>query len=162
MKRELRRQAGFSTVMAVAVLVLMTVLAGALVRLSVTEQSGANLDLLQVRAGGALRAGNEWGLYQVLQLNAAGFPGNCAVGAASGKGTTLDVRADTGFWVTVRCSANSVTDVDLNGNVGPVTLYLIDAVACNLTDAATGCPNAAQAASPAYVERRRQVMVSGN
>lgn len=170
MKTSLRGQQGFGTILAVVVLIILAALAGALVRLSVTEQNSASLDLLYARAGTAVRAGNDWGLYQALRSGGLWYwdpvtllptVPPCDAAATGSKSTTLDLTADNGFWVTVTCSSTTVNEGETSPGVPQrMTVYRIDAIACNLSDAATGCPNAAKATSPGYVERRRQVQAT--
>lgn len=163
-------QRGFGTIMAVMVLVILAALAGAIVRLSATEQAVSAMDVLYARAGGAVRAGNDWGLYHALQPGGIWYwdpatylpaPAPCDAAASGSKSATLDLTADSGFWVTVTCSSQTVNEGETApGTALRMTIYRIDAVACNLTDAATGCPNGAKAAQPGYIERRRQVVAT--
>ena len=45
----------------------------------------------------------------------------------------------------------------LNLSAATVTVYRVDAVACNST---TSCPDAAKAVSPGYIERKREVIAT--
>ena len=147
------RQRGFGAIAAIVILVIMATISAALVRLGTTQQLTSAQDVMSARAWQAARAGTEWGLYQALRS------GSCA-GAAS-----LDLRAATGFLVTVTCTAMPFNEGEEQNPLPPptfrahvITTYSIEAVACN-TGGAT-CPDAALAASPGYVERKRLVMAN--
>jgi len=140
-------QRGFGVIAAIVILVIMATISAALVRLGTTQQVTSAQDVQSARAWQAARAGNEWGLYQALRS------GSCA-GA-----TPLDLRAATGFLVTVTCSAKSFNEGETSANTPLVmTTYSIAAVACNT--AAAACPDASSAATPGYIERRRLVMAN--
>ena len=152
-------QRGFGAIVAIVVLVIMATLSAALVRLGTTQQVTSAQDILSARAMQTARAGNEWGLYQALRA------GIC-IGAP---GATLDLRAETGFSVTVTCTSQSPPYTSppgppysfYEGESSPgvpkaVTTYSIEAVACN----SAACPDAALAATPGYVERKRLVIAN--
>lgn len=140
-------QRGFGAIAAIVILVIMATISAALVRLGTTQQVTSAQDVVSARAWQAARAGNEWGLYQALRS------GSC-VGA-----TPLDLRAATGFLVTVTCTAKNFNEGETSPGVPLViTTYSIEAVACNTGGAA--CPDAALAATPGYVERKRLVMAN--
>lgn len=140
-------QRGFGAIVAIIILVVMAVLAAALVRLATTQQITSAQDVLSARAYQTARAGNEWGLYQALRA------GSC-VGPP---GTTLDLRATTGFSVTVTCVAKAFNEGETSPGVPLIaTTYSIEAVACN----SAACPDAAIAATPVYVERKRLVIAN--
>lgn len=139
-------QRGFGAIVAIIILVILATISAALVRLGTTQQATSTQDILSARAWQTARAGNEWGLYRVL-----GPAGSCA------PLTTLDLRATTGFSVTVSCSARTFNEGETTPGVPQVTTtYSIEAVACN----STACPDAALAATPGYVERKRVVMAN--
>ena len=75
------------------------------------------------------------------------------MGCAGAPSQTLDLRADNGMRVTVRCSVNSYTE---GGDARRI--YLVDAVACN--GAGASCPDNGAAVTVNYVERKRQLLVS--
>jgi MSHA biogenesis protein MshP len=136
------RQRGFGVIAAIVILVILAGISAALVRMGTTQQLTSTQDILSARALQTARAGNEWGLYQALSAGTCGGP------------TTLDLRAETGFAVTVTCSAKSFNEGESSPGVARVvTTYSIEAVACN----AGSCPDAALAATPGYVERKRLV-----
>ena len=139
-------QRGFGAIVALVILVIMAVLAAGLVRLGTTQQATSTQDILSARAWQVARAGNEWGLYQALQS-----------GSCSGAPVTLDLRAATGFSVTVSCASMNFKEGETSpGTPQSITTYSIKAVACN-SDA---CPDAASAATPGYVERERLVIAN--
>jgi MSHA biogenesis protein MshP len=137
-------QRGFGIIAAIVILVIMATLAAALVRLGTTQQITSVQDILSARAWQTARAGTEWGLYQALGPAASCTPA-----------TTLDLRAATGFSVTVTCAAKSFNEGETAPGVPFVTTtYSIEAVACN----SASCPDAALVAMPGYVERKRLVV----
>ena len=138
-------QRGFGAIIAIVILVIMATLAAGLVRLGTTQQATSTQDILSARAWQVARAGTEWGLYQALQF------GNCS-GA-----TTLDLRAATGFSVTVTCTSKSFNEGEVTpGTTRAITTYSINAIACN----STACPDTASASTPGYVERERLVIAN--
>jgi MSHA biogenesis protein MshP len=139
-------QRGFGAIVALVILVIMAVLAAGLVRLGTTQQATSTQDILSARAWQVARAGNEWGLYQALQS-----------GSCSGASGTLDLRAATGFSVTVSCTSKNFNEGETSpGTPQVITTYSIDAVACN----SAACPDAALAATPGYIERKRLVIAN--
>ncbi|MEY4910207.1 MAG: hypothetical protein RL260_3925 [Pseudomonadota bacterium] len=151
MKLQLRRPSrGFGAIAAIFVLVVLASLAAAIVRLGQSTQTGSAQDILGARAWAAARAGTEWGLYQALK----GSWSTCG----SGTSQTLDLTADTGVRVTVRCTSSVYNEGETaTGAVQTLRLYTIDAIACNSTSA---CPDNARAVQPGYIERRRQVQAT--
>jgi MSHA biogenesis protein MshP len=142
-------QRGLGMIAAMMVLVVLSVLAAAIVRLSWTSHMSAADDLLGAKALQAAGAGTEWGLYQALK----GSWTTC-----SSSSQTLDLRADMGFLVTVTCSSRSYNEGESPaGTANTVRLFTIEAVACN---SSTACPDATMAVTAPYVERRRQVQAS--
>ncbi len=140
-----RTQRGLGALAAVVVLVMLSLMAATIVRLGTGQQTVLAQDLLAERAAQAARAGIEWGLHQA-------FKGSWTTCAGSSQ--TLDLTADTGMRVTVSCSATAYNEGEQDvGTARTVRVYTIDAVACP----ASTCPDAAMAAQPGYVERRRQV-----
>jgi len=141
-------QRGFGVIAAIVILVIMATISAALVRLGTTQQVTSTQDVLSARAWQAARAGNEWGLDRALSAS------SCA--GATG---TLDLRASTGFLVSVTCTAKNFNEGETSPGVPLViTTYSIEAVACNT--AAAACPDATMAATPGYVERKRLVMAN--
>lgn len=151
MRPELRqdwRQQGFGAIAAIVVLVILAALAAAMARFGTVQQLSSAQDILAVRALAAARAGQEWGLYRVLQSNWCGAEG-------------LDLTGDTGFLASVRC-AESLQYREGESAVGvPLTFktYVVTVTACNMPTGGA-CPNPGAAASPGYVERVVQVVVT--
>jgi MSHA biogenesis protein MshP len=139
-------QRGFGAIVALVILVIMAALAAGLVRLGTTQQATSTEDILSARAWQAARAGSEWGLYQALQS-----------GSCSGASGTLDLRATTGFSVTVSCTSKNFNEGETTpGTPRVITVYSIGAVACN----SAACPDGTLAGTPGYVERARLVIAN--
>lgn len=136
------RQEGFGYIAAIVMLVVLATLSIGMLRLNTTQQATSSQDVLSARASMAARAGMEWGLYQVLR------GGGCNAAPQ----TLTDFKADTGFAVTVSCTAFAFNEGESAPGVAQVkTIYTINAVACN----SATCPDNTQAGRPGYVERRR-------
>lgn len=147
------RQAGFSIVSAIFIIVVLAVLGAALVTVSTLQHSSAALDLQGVRAYQAARAGVEWGLYRILNPdNVADLPvagsdptkaPNCWTPAVTMTlGGTL-----SGFATSVSCellAAGDTTELDKT-----VRVYRIISTA---TIGTAGQPN--------YISRQVEVTVS--
>jgi MSHA biogenesis protein MshP len=140
-----RRQAGFAYIAAVILLVIMSGMALAVVRLNLSQADAGNGAALTARAGQAARAGLEWAFYQIGQ--------NQTVGCADR--TLSDFKADTGFLVTVSCRKTAYNEGQDPATGSPLVknLYRIEAVACN--GSAASCPDDANSAQTDYTERRR-------
>ena len=143
-------QGGFGAIGAVVVLVLLAVLAATVVRLGSGSQASLAQDLQAARAQAAVRAGLDWGLFQVLK--------GTWVGCSAAQTQTLDLVADTGMRVTVTCSGRSYNEGETSAGVAKVVqVYRVQAVACN---GSTSCPDNAAAAGAQYVERARELTVT--
>lgn len=145
-----QQQRGLGALAAVVVLVLLALLAATVVRLSSASQSASAQDVQGARAQAALRAGIDWGLYQL-------FRGTWQ-GCSSAQSYTLNLTADIGANVTVSCSGTTTYNEGLlsNGSARRVRVIRLMAVACN----AASCPDNSAAARPQYVERMRELTVS--
>ncbi len=142
---------GLGAVAVIVVLVALSALAAAVLRLAQQGSSTTAQDVLSTRAGVSARSGVEWGLYQALK----GTWTTC-----SSASQTLDLAAVDGgeMRVTVSCDSRSFNEGETSPGVPRVVrIYTIDAVACNSSSAATACPDASAATRTGYVERRRQV-----
>lgn len=93
------REAGFSLVMAVFLIVVLAGLAAFAVQIAMTQYAASDAELLKARAQAAADAGIEWGAN--LTLRAA--PAICAAAPVS-KSFTLTQGALKGFVVTVACT----------------------------------------------------------
>ncbi len=140
---------GLGAVAVIVVLVLLAMVAAAVVRFGLQGQTMVQQDVQSLRANAAARAGIDWGLYQALKGSWAG---------CSNTSQTLNLSADGGMLVTVRCNANAYTEGRDSSNTDQqVRLYTIDAVACN---GSTSCPDATAAVRLGYVEARRQAQIT--
>jgi MSHA biogenesis protein MshP len=136
------RARGFSAVTAVIILVMLAVFGAALVTTSVTQQSGAALDLLAPKAYQAARAGVEYGLHRAL------VGGTCA-------GTSITFAGDlSGFRADITCASSTHTEATA---ATPITVYSVTATGCNDT---AGCPAASPGAQ--YVERQLRATAASN
>jgi len=156
----LERQAGFSIVAAIFLLVVLALLGVFIASVTGMQQSSGQLDVLGVRAYQSARAGMEWGAWQVLDPNnnLPGFGGTANLPPCpasinlTGLGGSL-----SSFTVTVTCSATiNAPTTEGNRNIGA---YQIIATACNQPVVGPGtCPNPTPAAG--YVERQLQATLS--
>lgn len=140
--RQACRNAGFSIVSAVFLLVVLAGLGAAILNIATVQHASSAMDVQGARAYQAARAGVEWGLYrQIRDGSCVADPGTSFALPA---GTTLSQ-----FTVTVVCTRTA-------GAVPELDRYQIIATACNQPAAAApSCPNAS--ASPDYVQRVVQV-----
>lgn len=138
---------GLGVIAALVVLVLLSTLAAAVVRLTWTQQTTLAQDIDSARAFQGAYAGTQWGMYQALK----GSWTTCA-----GASQTLDLRSSMGVRVTVSCTSDEYNEGETTAGTGTpstVRLYTITAVACN--GAAATCPDNASVTRPNYVERMR-------
>ena len=143
-------QRGFGAIVAIVVLVILASLAAAIGSIGATQQISSAQDILSTRAWQAAKAGNEYGLYKALKGSWA---------ACSADTDTRDLRADTGFYVTVTCNSTLYHEGESTPGVAQtVRVFDITAVACPVST----CPSsdAAVVASPGYVERTRLVQAT--
>ena len=149
---------GLGVIAALVVLVLLSTLAAAVVRLTWTQQTTLAQDIDSARAFQGAYAGTQWGMYQALK----GSWTTCA-----GVSQTLDLRSSMGVRVTVSCTSDEYNEgevIDDPGVPDPVPvnrvvrLYTITAVACN--GAAATCPDNVSVTRPNYVERMRVAKVA--
>ena len=143
---------GLGVIAALIVLVLLSTLAAAMVRLTWTQQTTSAQDIDSARAFQGAYAGTQWGMYQALK----GTWTTCA-----GATQTLDLRSSLNVRVTVTCNSDLYNEGETSAGTGTpqtVRLYTITAVACN--GSASTCPDNASVTRPGYVERMRVVKVS--
>ena len=137
------RQSGFAYIAAVVLLVVVAGVCVALVRMSTTQQATVDSALLGARASLAARGGIEWGFYQLRN------------GSCEAERTLADFAGDSGFQVTVRCTARDFHEgEDSAGKPVKKRMVQLEAVACN---GGASCPSYAAevVGRPGYVERRR-------
>lgn len=139
MTRRPAARRGFSSVMVIAIIVLLASLCAFAVRFVATARATASMDMLAARAQQAAESALEWQRMQI-QQNAAPCPATVV--------TNLVVPFTTGnFSVRVTCTPQgSVTD----GSA--IALFSLTAVSC-YPSAGGVCPNAA-AMPGEYVERQ--------
>lgn len=136
------RPAGFTTVTAIFLIVVLAALGAFMVTISGLQQTSGALDVQGARAYQAARAGIEWGAYQAV-VNAS-----CAPSTPLTPGGTL-----ASFTVTVQCTQSTAKELDTDVNV-----YQITSTACNAPSAGN-CPSTAANPGPRYLERRLQATV---
>lgn len=148
-------QRGFGAVMAIMVLVALGAMAAGIVKFGSLQALNMSQDIESARAWQAAKAGTEWGLFQVLQPTGI-WRTAAACNAVTASAVTLDLSAQSGFWVSIRCQANSGNSADYTeltrDPAVKVRSYVVTATACNVPG---GCPNSAAAVTPDYVERVR-------
>ena len=171
----LERQAGFSIIAAIFLLVVLALLAAFIASVTGMQQSSGQLDVLGVRAYQSARAGMEWGAYQVLDpnntLNATDCTGATTkptMPVCPGPGGTTNLAASTlvgslsPFTVTVRCTLS--TPDAANGNRSTtegnrsIWVYQLVVDACN-QPTGSSCPNTATPTS-GYVSRQIAAVLS--
>ena len=142
------REAGFSIVTAVFLVVVLALLGAFIVSVTGLQQSSSQIDVQGVRAYQAARTGIEWAAWQALDPNNAG---GAALPSCPASPTNLSGLAGSlsPFTVTVTCGATTTTE----GN-RDVRTYQIIATACNQPP----CPNPTPATG--YVERRLEAILS--
>ncbi len=144
------RERGFGAVAAIVVLVMLSSLAAAIVRLGWTEQTTFAQDIDTARVTQTANAGMQWGLYKVLKDSTWSV---CATPTQ-----TLDMRSQTGFMVTVTCAYTDYNEGESSEGVAKsMRLYTLEATACST---ATTCPDNSRAGSSTYVERRMRVQIT--
>jgi MSHA biogenesis protein MshP len=150
----MRYQRGFGAIAAIVVLVILATLAAAIVSLGSTQQLTSAQDVMSTKAWQAARAGNDWGLYQALQIR--DWAGAATTCDTAQRRYTLNLVADTGFEVAVVCDSWLYNEGEsVPGTPKAVRIYRVVAVACP----AAPCP-AADASSFGYVERTRVVLAT--
>jgi len=135
-------QRGFGLVSAIFLLVILASLAAALLTVTSLQHAAAGLDIQGVRAYQAARAGAAWGMYRVLDADAApsAVLPTCWAGAAT---VTLGGSLSP-FTVTATCAQTSTTELDHD-----IRVYAI------LATATFGIPR-----QPGFVSRQVSVTVS--
>jgi MSHA biogenesis protein MshP len=110
-----KKQAGFSIISAVFLVVVLAALGAFMLTFSASQQATSAQDIQGSRAYQAARAGIEWGLYQVMIVN------NNA-GCPTSPTTLPSLAADLApFSVQVTCIATPFTEAGVLGNVFLVT-----------------------------------------
>lgn len=148
------RQAGFSIVAAIFIVVVLAGLGAFIVSVSSTQNLTQALDVMNSRAAQAARTGIEWGVYQVAKAPSAAFATGCNGGAGYGGApaatqTLSGLAGLAGFTVAVTCHSQSYQE----GGEPAYRVYQIVATACN----AAACPAAAP--GQGYVEHQQVARV---
>jgi MSHA biogenesis protein MshP len=131
-RRDARRQAGFSLVAAIFLIVVLAALGTFAVQVAMTQQQGANLELLEARAQAAAAAGIEYGANMALQRPSP-------VCTAS-KTLRLTQGALAGFVVTVTCAATAPHQI-YSGTPPTATSYTVYALGATATSGGYGRPD---------------------
>ena len=153
----LERQAGFSIIAAIFLLVVLALLAAFIASVTGMQQSSGQLDVLGARAYQSARAGMEWSAWQVLDPNNTLNAGSCSpivmpTCPASPQNLPALAGSLSGFTVTVTCAQTADT-TEGNRNV---RVFQIVATACNQPSAGS-CPNVPPPVpTNGYVERQVQ------
>ena len=135
-------QRGFSMVAAIFLLVVLSALGAFMLTFSSVQHVTSAQDVQGARAYQAARAGVEWGAYQILQNNLAGFAPACRNATPLPPMPTLAGTLGD-FAVQVNCTATSYTE-----GVNPLLMYRVTSTA---SAGALGQTN--------YVERQIQVTI---
>ncbi|QPK65003.1 pilus assembly protein MshP [Methylomonas sp. LL1] len=104
----MKKQQGFSIVMAIFILVVLGLLGGYMVRMSGVQLATFNQALLGARAYQAARAGIEWAMARINN------GGNCADVNAQ---TAMSFSGLEGFSVSLNCTSQSFSEADQNPTV---------------------------------------------
>jgi MSHA biogenesis protein MshP len=138
-----RRDAGFTLISAIFVLVVLAALGAAMVGITQRQQLGSAAELDSARALQSARGGLEWAAWQVLQN-----PTPPAAAPACFGATNLVVAP---FTVTVSCTRTPGSGTLADGATALV-FYELVATACN-APAAGACPTTGTPGAT-YVERQ--------
>lgn len=122
------KQAGFSLVMAIFLIVVLAALAAFAVQIAMTQYQAANVELLESRAQAAADAGLEWGAN--LTLRAA--PAICAAAPVT-KSFTVTQGALKGFVVTVACTPTQHQIYSVSGGWQTYTVFALASTATSGT-----------------------------
>ena len=157
----LERQAGFSIIAAIFLVVVLALLAAFIASVTGMQQSSGQLDVLGARAYQSARAGMEWSAWQVLDPNNTLNAGSCSpivmpTCPASPQNLPALAGSLSGFTVTVTCAQTADT-TEGNRNV---RVFQIVATACNQPSAGS-CPNVPPPVpTNGYVERQVQASLA--
>lgn len=144
--KQVAMQRGFSIVSAIFLLVVLSALGAFMVTFSSVQHTTSAQDVQGARAYQAARAGVEWGAYQILQNNPAGFAAACRTAAALPPMPTLGGTLSA-FAVNVNCTATSYTE-GAHTAANPLWMYRVTSTA------STG-----NLGETHYVEREIQVTI---
>ena len=141
---------GLGAITVIIILVALTSMSAAVLRLGQQAASASQQDVLATRASAAARSGIDWGLYLALK----GGWRDCR-----DEQKTLNLADSDGgeMRVTVSCTQTTYREGETTpGTPREVRIYTLDAVACNSSTPDTPCPDPEAATRAGYVERKRQ------
>ncbi len=142
---DLHAQRGFSSVMLIAMVVLLAALTTYTLNFSGMVQSSQTQDLAVSRVDQAARTGIEWQRYQLVK---AAQPGGCAALA------NLNVPFNSGtVVVTIRCQRTPSAAVTHSEAGVSLYTYSYTATACSPVAGGATCPLADAVKPSLYVER---------
>ena len=111
-----RRQAGFSLITAIFLIVVVALLAVFMVTIGSVQQTTTTYSLLSSRALFAADSGMQWAMRRVTRDGVAGL--NCPAAPATGSvNFTIGNGAISGYTVVVNCSVQNFTENPDNYNV---------------------------------------------
>lgn len=145
-------QRGFSLITAIFLLVVVAGLGAMMTTFFTLQQQSSALDVLGSRAYQAVRAGIEWGTFQITQSQVVSPAGVFATACQNGTATPQPTLAGTPlspFSLTVSCRAFSYTE-----SSGAYWMYDITATASGVNGAAPGGED--------YVERVMQASIASS
>ena len=96
MRRDQKHAAGFALVAALGILVVLSLMGGAMLRLSSAQQAGSSAAILGARAHWAARSGIDWAIHRAVST------GDCPAASST---LNLGEGALSGFSVVVTCSS---------------------------------------------------------
>lgn len=137
-----RRQAGFSSVMVIAMVVLLAAMTTYALRFVSGSLGSQSLDTQVLRADQAAKAGIEWQRYRLRTLGLGG--------CANSTNITVPFQSSA-FNVTVTCQRTPATLFTVGG-INTYNNFTFTATACSPT--AGACPVTVQPLGPNYVQRQ--------
>jgi len=125
-----RRLQGLGALAALILLVVLSSIAAAVVKMGWAAQTASAQVLQGAQALQAANAGVQWGLNEAMHGT---WAGSCGTGSKS-----INLRPTLGFTVGITCAQTTYNEGESStGGVRTVTVYTIEATACN---SATACP----------------------
>jgi MSHA biogenesis protein MshP len=141
-----RHARGIGALAAILVLVVLSALAASIVKMGWAMQMARARAFQGAQALQAANAGLQWGLNETLH----GTWSTCGTGSK-----VIDLRPTLAFTVSVTCQYDTYNEGEsAAGTARPLTVYTLEATACNST---TACPDVGMVTGPNYVERVRRV-----
>ncbi len=144
MCRKMKRQGGFSIIMAIFLIVVLGGIAVFIGRVSTMQTQSSALDEEGAMAYQAARAGLEWGIYRAIIID-DGSGSSCTATTSFNLPVPITALNTVNYPVTVTCTSKPENE----GGI-PIRVYLIT----------SNANNAAAIGSKFHVERRLTVTVS--